>query len=274
MHSITRDALAAGSAMAEAQGDSMSGALSTRASSGKTSAQYWLVKHAYVCETQNGLVVLDLKRDKYVGLGGGTPEALAGIVHGWPVCGVSNCNAIPRTEADRVAESMVEAGLLTRDPKAGKIANTHVLARDAVMGSIGFEFDHFPVRLHHVINFVAAYMQATWALRWHSLECAVNSVKARKERARSLDATFDQAKAAELVNIFRRLRSYAFTTKGQCLFHALTLMYFLSRYNIFPLWVIGVKTGPFRAHSWVQQGGCVLDGTPEQVSFYTPILAV
>jgi hypothetical protein len=37
---------------------------------------------------------------------------------------------------------------------------------------------------------------------------------------------------------------------------------------------MGVKVNPWAAHSWVQSGEYVLDGTPEQVRFFTPILVV
>jgi hypothetical protein len=35
---------------------------------------------------------------------------------------------------------------------------------------------------------------------------------------------------------------------------------------------MGVRIEPWAAHSWVQAGEYVLDGTPEQVRFFTPIL--
>jgi hypothetical protein len=49
---------------------------------------------------------------------------------------------------------------------------------------------------------------------------------------------------------------------------------YLSMYHVFPEWVIGVRTQPFGAHSWVQNGAVVLNDTPERVSSFTPILAV
>ena len=76
------------------------------------------------------------------------------------------------------------------------------------------------------------------------------------------------------MSIFRRLRPYEFAAKDQCLFHALALLKFLAHYNIHPTWVIAVRPTPWAAHSWLQLGTLVLDCTPEEISGYTPILAI
>ena len=76
------------------------------------------------------------------------------------------------------------------------------------------------------------------------------------------------------VQQFRQLRLYSLTTLDQCLFHALALCRFLSPFGVFPSWVIGVRTHPWGAHSWVQCGDLVLDDTPEHVLEYTPLLIV
>jgi len=88
------------------------------------------------------------------------------------------------------------------------------------------------------------------------------------------DHEFPEQRAVELVCLFRRLRPLAFTAKDQCLFHALALVRFLAFYSVFPVWVVGVRTRPWAAHSWVQQGTLLLDSNPEHVCEYTPILSV
>ncbi len=85
---------------------------------------------------------------------------------------------------------------------------------------------------------------------------------------------FSKAQIFDLIAAFRRLRPLAFTAKGRCLVHALTLVKFLSHYGVRPTWYIGVMLRPWAAHSWVQLDGLVLDSTPEKVCEFTPILAV
>jgi hypothetical protein len=76
----------------------------------------------------------------------------------------------------------------------------------------------------------------------------------------------------EVAQVFRGLRRFFYSEKDRCLFSALSLMYFLRRYGHCPLWVIGVNTPPFAAHSWVQDGPTALDGDPTIICRYVPIL--
>lgn len=47
-------------------------------------SQYLLASHVYLCVTDDHVVLLDLKRDKYLGVGRGQMKALAACVKGWP----------------------------------------------------------------------------------------------------------------------------------------------------------------------------------------------
>ena len=73
---------------------------------------------------------------------------------------------------------------------------------------------------------------------------------------------------------FTRLRPLFYTLRGACLLDSLTLIHFLSAEGIHPDWVFGVKTEPFDAHCWVQQGELLLNDVPDRVRQYSPILVV
>ena len=73
---------------------------------------------------------------------------------------------------------------------------------------------------------------------------------------------------------YMRLRPFFFTAHDKCLHDSLTLIRFLARRGMFPAWVIGVRTRPFAAHSWVQSASLVLNDVHEHVRTYTPILVV
>jgi hypothetical protein len=77
-----------------------------------------------------------------------------------------------------------------------------------------------------------------------------------------------------LVTAFVYLRPLFFTSKEACLLDSLTLVNFLAGYSVFPQWVFGVKTDPFYAHCWVQQGGFVFNDTPDYIRGFSPILVV
>ena len=102
----------------------------------------------------------------------------------------------------------------------------------------------------------------------YSIACEIAESRA------GLTHDIDLQRTVELVSVFHRLRPYGFAAKDQCLFHALALLKFLAYYKIHPTWVIAVRPTPWAAHSWLQLGTLVLDCTPEEVSGYTPILAI
>ncbi|MDF1835796.1 MAG: lasso peptide biosynthesis B2 protein [Alteraurantiacibacter sp. bin_em_oilr2.035] len=68
----------------------------------------------------------------------------------------------------------------------------------------------------------------------------------------------------------RLLRSAA----DRCLSRSIALALRLARRGIQSHIVIGVRSDPFGAHCWAQQGDAVLNDTAEEVLRYTPILVV
>jgi hypothetical protein len=70
------------------------------------------------------------------------------------------------------------------------------------------------------------------------------------------------------------MRPLVITSHDKCLHDSLTLLRFLAAEKLYPSWVVGVRTRPFAAHSWVQSGDLVLNDTHEYVRGFTPILVV
>jgi hypothetical protein len=231
---------------------------------------FWLRRHVYVCFVQDSAIFLDVRRDKYLGLAGRQLQALARVVCGWRVAAELESPALTQGECERIGELFVREGLLTRNASEGKSAAPVSLDLGVLMSSIHHEFEtRRKLHARDISCFLKSCAAARYAVKWRSLEWMVGTVASRKRPAR-----FDPQTAAERVDVFRRLRCYFFTARGHCLFHSLALLNFLSRHGIYPDWVIGVRTAPWGAHSWVQQGSWVLDATPEEVRFYTPILVV
>ena len=76
------------------------------------------------------------------------------------------------------------------------------------------------------------------------------------------------------VTTFGLLRPLLYTARDKCLFDSIALSLFLLRHGIPSLVVFGVNTAPFEAHCWIQHGDRVLNGTPEFVTAFTPIMTV
>lgn len=237
-------------------------------------AQYWMPAHVRACPTSSGAVILDLKRNRYFGIGTKETRALFTLEKNW-----SQANAragrllepMPLDSALRLANHFVEAGFLS--PSVPEPAlTTGAIDLSGTLTSVGHEVGRsVSIGPGHFMRFLRACAWARRSLRsrtLYSVACEISGAK------RQLSPSFDEQRAIDLVCVFRRLRPFAFTAKDQCLFHALALVKFLSCYQVFPTWVIGVRARPWAAHSWVQEGSLLLDSNPEHVCEYTPILTV
>jgi hypothetical protein len=233
--------------------------------------QYWLSFHVHVVVTDNYVVLLDLRRDKYIGVAREDIPALAGSVVGWP--SLLPSQNPPVRPATRILSTMLAAGMLTCDPALGKEARPLSMPRPQ-WPAIEADLERRPrTTLRHVSQVLIAATQARVLLKWRPIETVVARVKARKDR-RSATSPFDLDAARPLVEAFLYLRPLFFTAKDECLFDSLVLIEFLARHGLYPAWIIGVQTDPFKAHSWVQAGDHVLNDQPEIISGFTPILAV
>lgn len=241
--------------------------------------RFGIPSHVHVCVTRTGSVILDVKRDKYLGLGREETELLAGAVTGWPspLWQRSTCldaEASKRATSD-LCELLVADGVLESAGEAKKeraVADLRHMKGEWI--SIGDELEVAGrVTLRHIANFLSAYVWARYSLAWRPFSTVVAEVTATKLRqVLDLDRCHIRRVSA-MVDIFRRLRPFAFAAEGHCLLHALTLR-FLSKYQLHPQWVIGVTTQPWAAHSWVQWDNFLLDSNPEKVCGYTPIMMV
>jgi hypothetical protein len=246
------------------------------------SFSYGIPAHVHMCVTAEGSVLLDLKRDKYFGVGREETEILSMVVQGWPrPPWESNRGRSPewiRVQANELCLSMLERGLLIRT--LGGVTGSGAVAacqRDMKGDwiSVGDELEvHCEVTWRHCADFVAAYLWARFSLAWRPFLATVEEVRARKANCTHEKQPRHILQVAGTVDVFRRLRPLLFAAEGRCLLHALTLIRFLSKYELYPEWVIGVTTQPWGAHSWVQWGNYLLDTNPEKVCAYTPILVV
>lgn len=242
---------------------------------------FTIPSYVRVCVTMDGSVVLDLKRDRYVGLGKEATELLAAAITAWPKPRWDHPAALlnspaAASKAWELAKSLVEDGLLMPEP-TGRIRLEEQPSCDVTRQwiSVGDELEvEFQVTLRKIANFANAFLWARGSLASRPLWGVVQTVQETKKRH---DGAVDITYLPELVSLvcaFRQLRPFFFAAEGRCLLHALTLVRFLSLNGFYPEWVIGVATRPWAAHSWVQWGNFLLDTSPDKVCRYTPIMMV
>jgi hypothetical protein len=224
----------------------------------------------HVCVTGNYAVLLDLRRDKYIGIRREHLPALAAAVVGWPT---TPCESASMQPAEKLLAQLLSTGVLTSDPDTGKEANVPAISHPQLV-AIEADLEYRPrVTLRDVSQVLVAAVKARALLKLRSIESVVDRVQRRKERQRA-NREFDFDAARPHVEAFLYLRPLFFTTKDECLFDSLVLVELLASHHLFPEWLFGVSTNPFKAHSWVQAGDRVLNDLPERVSRFTPILAV
>jgi hypothetical protein len=232
-------------------------------------AEYYLPHHVHLCEFDDGGVLLDLRREKYFGVNSAAMQSLTAFMrsHG-------NCAAAQQEDAQSTLAELEKSRLITRNRNLGRPFRPLTLACTDAVPFEGRAPGEAGIQPVHVLRFFTAGTLAALELRTRSLERIVARLRKRKAlHAASLHAP-DTASIIEVVKIFRRLAPLLFTTREFCLRDSLMLVEFLARHGVFPTWVIGVRTRPFGAHSWVQHETLLLNDTLQHVETFTPILAV
>jgi hypothetical protein len=233
----------------------------------------------YVSHLQDCTVILDLFKNEYLGVGQEERQLVAHVIPDWPALPPSETmtqtKAFSRDEALRAANQLKAAGILNRHAAPETIIESLSVSVDGDIFSLRDEADtRSALHARDVVQFAAAYAYAKIGLRFRALHEVVREIRNTKRAiaASCPPPTREQLGAA--IGAFRGIRPYVFAAKGQCLVHALALMRFLLQRHLAATWVIGVRTSPWGAHTWVQYENLILDSDPERVVEFTPILAI
>ncbi|MFI4884603.1 MAG: lasso peptide biosynthesis B2 protein [Steroidobacterales bacterium] len=232
---------------------------------------YLLAPHVYPCVSGQHAVLMDLERDKYVAV---VPaHRLARWVRGWPVGGAQAMESSAGAEeaADPLVAQMLAHGMLVSDPHVGKPAIPVTTVRPQ-RSLVEFDLDVRPkVSAAQLWRFGSSCLRAQLSLKLRPIQSIVEAMRERKGRG---GREADPARLRALVTAFARLRPLFYTLRCACLLDSLTLLHFLGAEGVHPDWVFGIKTEPFDAHCWVQQGEVLLNDVPDRVRQYSPILIV
>lgn len=232
--------------------------------------QRWhLAAHVRACRTDGRVVLLDLRRSRYLGIDGRYPLDL--LVAGWPAGGDAAARPCPR--ANTLIAELQAARLVARGPQPAQTLHRHELEDPTSSLDLRHRSACGRIRARHLYRFVACATLSAARLRWLSLDAVAAHVAALRGRT-SAAAAQQGDRLRESVAVFDRLRPLAFTSRDRCLYDSLALVTFLACERLDANWVIGVRTNPFRAHSWAQAGDTVLNDLHENVRAFRPILVV
>lgn len=235
--------------------------------------KYLLSNHVHLRLTDDGAVLLDLRRDEYLTLNRDQASALLEATEGWPA---SSAGDTPSTRTDKnrseFSTTLLERGLITPDAHAGKPAIQAELPTPNTSLVEQYHTDQQSY-LRYLPSFLTACARTFLSLRLRSLDQIIFSIERRKRRHLSAHGATAE-KMEELVRAFQFLRPFVYTDYNKCLFDSLTLVHFLASHGCFPSLVVGIRIRPFEAHAWVQQGRCSLNHAVEYVRAYAPIMII
>ena len=241
------------------------------------SKHFQLAPHVRACKSDGQVILLDLRRSKYIGIGGRQLPVLARAVDGWPTDSDEAHESVGASNVAALTGPLLLQGLLTIRPfdhptphKAADVieeATASLDAEDAIQDR--------PLGSAHVLRMIRSAAVAAMWLRWRSLQSIAHAVATRRAR---IEARITETRSQDALRLevaaYDKLRPLLFTARDRCLHDSLALIGFLAAEGMFPRWVIGVQTRPFGAHSWVQSGATVLNDHPDRVRRFRPILVV
>jgi hypothetical protein len=243
---------------------------------------YRLADHVCACSIDRQVILLDLRRDKYIGFRASDAAIIAPHVRGWPTSSTLTAgmpDAKAAHESRNLLDELMQAGLISRDdiPRDEAISSIS-LDRPSATLIDGYVDVKSAISGRDVLRFLISSFAARMSMTSGLFYSTVRRIRQRRAAQNSVTAVQrgtlndNLEETRRLVSIYLRLRIFLFTAANECLFDSLALLTFLARYGILPLMIIGVKTRPFAAHCWLQQGSVVLNDTPDHVLKYSPIL--
>lgn len=208
------------------------------------------------CEVGDRLIFLDIRADRYFGLGASAEIAFRRAMAGLPV-----------DKDDPPTARLIERGILVvRAPFAPRACPAPAAASESLLDL------HRPrVAIHSLLGACGALAAARVTLRWTGLVSTLDHVRARRERQPAVTGASDRLPevAAAFDQSARLMRSH-----DQCLARSIAIMHRLASFGAAAELVIGVRLRPFAAHCWVQQGALLISDRVDQVRSYTPILVL
>lgn len=227
----------------------------------------YLEKSTFMCRSDGFLVFLNLRTDQYLCIDGTTFDRLVSSAPAY---------ADPSPTANPLLADLLEQKVLTTREAQGKpIQSTNVTV--PMDDCMGYPLDRSPrITGRHVAAFVRAIAVTNLRLRLLPLRTGVAQLMRRRPAptpatVRSTEGQQGEA-VRDLVEIFNRLRPFAFTSKEHCLFDSFALAEFLSVFGVGLSVVFGIRLRPFGAHCWVQDRDAVLNDSVDHVSCFTPIM--
>lgn len=226
---------------------------------------YFLSRQAHVCVASNTMFLLDEANGKYLSIGRDQAASLAPSILDWPIKS-KNCNA------PTLLKSLLDRGLITRDPKLGKSATPSTIQLPTAWLRDGQPRGRPDIKVNDFYRFSISVACSLYSKKCLPFKQIVSRVQQRKQSTQGQQVETEALES--LVRVFDWLRPLAFKKTNECFLYCLALNEFLSKYGIYPTWVFAVQAQPFAAHCWLQYGDQALTDIPFNLRRMVPILVL
>ncbi len=211
----------------------------------------------YFCVSNSRVICLDILADRYFGFSDCTDRALQALLTG---------RELMPHEIDHLSQLCIE-GILVANASSPAHAMT-LLEPQTDSGSLSLGPD-----FHQTVAL------ALGLLLLSGFELRARPLSQIVERIRTVNAKPTEALNTKKIPRDNILAAFAacrkiMSAQDKCLKNALALFRLLRIYGHPCQFVIGVRSRPFAAHAWVQDGAEVLIDELDNVRLYTPIFTV
>jgi hypothetical protein len=234
---------------------------------------YFLSAHAYLCEFEDGAILLDLRSDTYLGIDAQHLSNLRARVGNWPDSDRSDREAGHHdvSTSESVLVDLLARGILTTTPTSRQ--SSRVPNPTTALTVTSSEKTWSGIPLTHIAQFSIALLVVMSCLKRNRLPALLAWIRQRQSLVHRGNSV-RQEEIAERLASFLWLRIWCYTARQRCLFDSLVLTVYLTKAKIPCSFVVGVASKPFLAHSWVQIGDAVLNDTAEHAQDFKTILSV
>jgi hypothetical protein len=239
---------------------------------GKASYRYWLNHDVFCSDVGDGLVLLDLRRNRYLGLPESQTVMLSGLVADWPLRRTVDTSDDYDAERDRLANALVRNGVLSHTKCGSGVIERPPAAVDALR-SIDLRTARTRIPSIAYARFAFALVRSRFVFSCCTLRGVIAHLRKQSSKADGLREP-TRHRLAELMGHFVILRAFTYTAKDRCVLDCLVLSEFLRLHAVKSTFVIGVTTRPFQAHCWIQVGGTMMNDEVESAAYHVPILSV
>jgi Transglutaminase-like superfamily len=229
--------------------------------------------HAYLCEFDDGAILLDLRSDTYLGIDVQHLSNLRACIGNWPDSDRSD-RAVEHHDVSASESLLVDLlarGILTTTPTCRQ--SPPALNPTTALTLSSSERTRSRIALTHIAQFSIALLVVMSRLRKNRFPALLDWLRQRQSSIHCGNSV-PQEEIVERLASFLRLRIWCYTARQRCLFDSLVLTVYLTKAKIPCTFVIGVASKPFLAHSWVQIGHSVLNDTAEHAQDFKIILSI